>query len=129
MNTVAVLIGIGELIDKYSILQVKSKKITDEAKLAKVEEERKALLPLMSEYVMNTVIGDLYEDLIGVNLQLWEVEDKLRVLEKEKRFDSEFIELARSVYLLNDKRFDLKNKINILTNSEIQEVKQYIDYK
>jgi hypothetical protein len=73
--------------------------------------------------------SNLYEDLIGVNTQLWDVEDELRKLEKDKSFGDRFIELARAVYFLNDKRFEAKNKINILTNSDIQEVKQYIDYK
>ena len=72
---------------------------------------------------------NLYDDLVLVNTKLWDIEDKIRVCEKNKKFDDEFIELARSVYYTNDDRFELKNKINLLSNSEIQEQKSYEDYK
>jgi hypothetical protein len=72
---------------------------------------------------------NLYDDLIATNSKLWEIEDKLRVLEKQKIFNKEFIELARKVYYTNDERFEIKNKINLLLDSEIQEQKSYEDYK
>lgn len=122
------MVSVGELIDRYSILQIKSKKITDIDKLAKIDDEKQGLLRLVSEYVINPVIGDLYEDLIGVNLQLWEVEDKLRDFERQGKFDEEFVSCARSVYILNDQRHQLKTKINLMTNSP-NEVKQYTEYK
>ena len=87
------------------------------------------MLPLIGKFIDIDSISRLYEDLIGVNLQLWNVEDEIRKLEKDKDFGDKFIELARAVYHLNDERFVVKNKINMLTDSDIQEVKQYIDYK
>jgi hypothetical protein len=66
--------------------------------------------------------------LVEVNSNLWDVEDKLRVMEKEQRFDDEFISLARKVYFTNDERFRLKNEINLITDSEIREIKDYVKY-
>lgn len=126
---VTIPVSVGELIDKISILQIKKGNVKDESKVAKVEKELISLLKLASAFLAKDSISVLYEDLMGVNSQLWTVEDKLRRLEKEHKFDEEFISLARSVYHLNDERFSLKNKINVLTDSDIQEVKQYIDYK
>jgi predicted transposase YbfD/YdcC len=126
---VTIPVSVGELIDKISILQIKKSKVTDDTKLAKIEKELSGLFKVAGPFLVNDSISVLYEDLIGVNSQLWTIEDKLRILEKEHKFDEEFISLARSVYHLNDERFSLKSKINVLTDSDIQEVKQYIDYK
>jgi hypothetical protein len=126
---VTIPVSVGELIDKISILQIKKSKIRDESKLIKIEKELSHLYKMAGQFLVNDSISVLYEDLLGVNSQLWTVEDRLRELEKEKRFEGEFISLARSVYHLNDERFNIKNKINILLDSEIQEVKHYIDYK
>jgi hypothetical protein len=63
-----------------------------------------------------------------VNANLWEIEDQLRIMEKEKNFDNEFVTLARKVYFTNDERFRLKNEINLVTKSEIREVKEYVKY-
>ncbi len=126
---ITIPVSVGELIDKISILQIKKSKITDASKLAKVEKELSGLFRNANPFLVNDSISVLYEDLIGVNSQLWNVEDRLRQLEKDGIFEGEFISLARSVYHLNDERFSLKSKINILTDSDIQEVKQYIDYK
>jgi hypothetical protein len=125
---ITIPVSVGELIDKYTILQIKRSKVSAD-KLAKVENEAKQLLPLVGKFIAIDSISRLYEDLIGVNLQLWNVEDEIRKLEKDKDFGDKFIELARAVYHLNDERFVVKNKINMLTDSDIQEVKQYIDYK
>jgi hypothetical protein len=81
-----------------------------------------------SEYLNNLEIELIYNKLILVNTNLWDIEDKLRVIEKEKRFEGEFISLARKVYFTNDERFRLKNEINLLTFSEIREVKDYVKY-
>ena len=126
---ITIPVSVGELIDKISILQIKKSKVTDASKLAKVEKELSGLFKLAGPFLVNDSISVLYEDLLGVNSQLWNVEDKLRELEKEQRFEGEFVSLARTVYHLNDERFNIKNKINVLTDSDIQEVKQYIDYK
>jgi hypothetical protein len=125
---ITIPVSVGELIDKYTILQIKRSKVSAD-KLAKVENEAKQLLPLIGKFIDIDSISRLYEDLIGVNLQLWNVEDEIRKLEMDKDFGDKFIELARAVYHLNDERFVVKNKINMLTDSDIQEVKQYIDYK
>jgi hypothetical protein len=126
---ITIPVSVGELIDKISILQIKKGKIKDETKLAKVEKELSELFKLATPFLAKDAISVLYEDLIGINLQLWDVEDKLRMLEKQQSFEEDFISLARTVYYFNDERFNLKSKINILLDSDIQEVKQYIDYK
>jgi len=125
---ITIPVSVGELIDKYSILQIKRSKVSG-TKLENVQNEIQALISYIRPYLIIEGINRLYEDLIGVNTQLWDVEDELRKLEHKKQFDDKFIELARSVYYLNDERFNIKNKINVLTDSDIQEVKQYIDYK
>ena len=122
-------ISVGELIDKLSILQVKKNKIQNKTKLELVDKEYKMLYNLSKEYLTSNEINDLYNGLIDQNSKLWEIEDKLRVLETESRFGGEFIDLARKVYFTNDDRFDLKNKINSILSSEIKEVKEYVDYK
>lgn len=122
-------VSVGELIDKLSILQIKKSKIDDKQKLEKIEKEYKFLLTHSMKYLDIEAIDKLFDDLLGVNLQLWNVEDELRILEKDKSFGDRFIELARAVYYLNDERFSIKDKINRLTDSDIQEVKQYVNYK
>jgi len=125
---VTIPVSIGELIDKYSILQIKKARVSDD-KVKVVSDEIQALMTQVLPYLEIDSINVLYQDLLGVNAQLWDVEDNLRIMEKEKTFDDKFVSLARSVYYLNDERFNLKNKINTLTNSDIKEVKHYIDYK
>jgi hypothetical protein len=125
---ITIPVSVGELIDKYSILQIKRSKVSG-TKLENVQNEIQALISYIRPYLIIEGINRLYEDLIGVNTQLWDVEDNIRRLEQKKQFDDKFIELARAVYYLNDERFNIKNKINVLTDSDIQEVKQYIDYK
>lgn len=125
---ITIPVSVGELIDKYSILQIKRSKVSG-TKLENVQNEIQALISYVRPYLIIEGINRLYEDLIGVNTQLWDVEDNIRKLEQQKQFDDKFIELARAVYHLNDERFNIKNKINVLTDSDIQEVKQYIDYK
>jgi hypothetical protein len=125
---ISIPVSVGEMIDKLSILQVKKNKVTNEEKLEFINKEFDLLHNFSSEYFKNLEIELIYEKLILVNTNLWDIEDQLRVLEKEKKFDSEFIELARKVYFTNDERFRLKNEINLLTSSEIREVKDYVKY-
>lgn len=125
---ITIPVSVGELIDKYSILQIKRSKVKG-VKLEKVQNEINSLTSHVSKFITIDTISTLYEDLLGVNTQLWEVEDEIRILENQKLFNDKFIQLARSVYYLNDERFSIKNKINVLTDSEIQEIKQYTDYK
>jgi hypothetical protein len=125
---ISIPVSVGEMIDKLSILQVKKNKVTNEEKLEFINKEFDLLHNFSSEYFKNLEIELIYEKLILVNTNLWDIEDQLRVLEKEKKFDSEFIALARKVYFTNDERFRLKNEINLLTSSEIREVKDYVKY-
>jgi hypothetical protein len=125
---ISIPVSVGEMIDKLSILQVKKIKVTNEEKLEFINKEFDLLYNFSLEFFKNLEIEFIYEKLILVNTNLWDIEDQLRVLEKEKKFDSEFIELARKVYFTNDERFRLKNEINLLTSSEIREVKDYVKY-
>jgi hypothetical protein len=121
-------VSVGELIDKLSILQVKKNKISNEEKLTLVNKEFELLYNLSSVYLDSNEIETLYHQLCEVNEKLWDVEDELRILETKKSFESDFIELARKVYFTNDERFRLKNEINLITDSEIPEVKEYVKY-
>jgi hypothetical protein len=122
-------VSVGELIDKLSILQVKKTKITNEEKLEYINKEFELLYNLSSVYLDIKELETLYNILVKTNSKLWDIEDKLRVLESEKKFDEEFVELARNVYFTNDERFSLKNQINKRTDSEIREIKEYIKYQ
>ena len=122
-------VSVGELIDKLSILQVKRNKIDDEKKLSYINNEFELLYNLSAEFLNNMEIENLYHELVEVNSSLWDVEDKLREYEKMNYFEEHFISLARKVYFTNDKRFELKNKINEISQSELREQKSYQDYK
>ena len=121
----------GELLDKISILELKLLKIEDEEKLVNIKKEFETLNPLAVE-LFEKFGGELqnhYLELAEINGQLWDIEDWIRDCEREKRFDEEFIQLARSVYVTNDKRSEVKKIINILTGSGLVEEKSYKDYK
>lgn len=122
-------VSVGELIDKLSILHVKSVKITNEEKLVLVNKEFELLYNLSSVYLNSSEIELLYHQLCDINSKLWEIEDELRILETRRSFNTDFIELARGVYYTNDERFRLKNEINQITDSEIREVKEYVKYQ
>lgn len=118
----------GEILDKLSILEIKSKKITDPDKLINVEIERRSLLPACDLISTTEEIKIKFHNLIEVNSTLWGIEDKIREKEYKKEFDDEFIELARSVYKTNDIRASIKKEINILSNSKLTEEKSYVNY-
>jgi hypothetical protein len=118
-------ISIGELYDKISILEIKSEKIIDTVKLENIKQELVFLTQLLNEKVERE---PLFSELKQVNLKLWEIEDEIRICEKKKDFGQNFIELARSVYITNDQRFKIKNKINLKYNSLIVEEKSYEKY-
>ncbi|MDA9732291.1 DUF6165 family protein [Acidimicrobiaceae bacterium] len=124
-------ISIGELVDKLSILEIKLNKVADKSKLKNIKKEYDTLSSVSKSIKENNPdeFSILYSELLDVNNQLWEIEDKIRILEKEKKFDSDFIETARNVYIINDERFQIKSKINSLFDSEIIEEKDYEDYK
>ena len=125
---ISIPVSVGEMIDKLSILQVKKIKVNDEEKLLFINKEFELLYNFSLEYFNNPEVELIYEKLILVNTNLWDVEDNLRVMEKEKKFNDDFISLARKVYFTNDERYRLKNEINTITNSEIREVKDYVKY-
>lgn len=120
----------GELLDKISILELKLLRIEDEEKLVNIKKEFETLNPLVQE-LFERYDGQLqnhYLELAKINGQLWDIEDWIRDCEREKRFDKEFVELARSVYINNDKRSEVKKLINIMTESGLVEEKSYKDY-
>jgi hypothetical protein len=122
-------VSIGELIDKLSILHVKQVMILDNSKLEFINKEFELLYNFSSSYLNDEKLLDLYHQLVNVNTTLWKIEDELRIIESQKIFDNKFIELSRLVYKNNDIRFTIKNTINQLTNSEMQEQKDYVNYQ
>lgn len=126
MTIELIQVSIGELWDKYSILLIKQEKIKDKDKLKNIVSEIQFLDQNMKKY--NYKDNQLFLQLKNINLQLWDIEDKIRIKELNKDFSNEFIQLARNVYIVNDKRAECKKKINILFRSKIHEVKDYVKY-
>jgi hypothetical protein len=122
-------VSFGELIDKLTILEIKKSKITDNEKLKNIQLEFELLNKKYQTKLKDTKeLQVFYDALLEVNHKLWKIEDKIRILENNKEFNEEFIDLARSVYKLNDERFAIKNQINKTFDSEIQEQKEYENY-
>ena len=119
-------ISIGELVDKITILEIKKNKLQN-SKLENVLKALSFLRKLMAKHQIE-ITDDLFTQLKEINLKLWNIEDQIRIKEKNKEFDNIFIELARSVYFTNDKRSEIKKRINRLSNSEITEEKSYAEY-
>ena len=120
----------GELLDKISILEIKIEKDKDKNTLEEIKKEYKILKEIQTSSIeMTGKIKDLFQSVKNVNVKLWNIEDKLRICEKNKDFDKNFIELARGVYFANDERAELKSKINKILKSNIIEIKQYDNYK
>lgn len=119
----------GELIDKYTILQIKCERITDSIKLAYADQERQELmLPVQLLIAKYPELDNFIWLLKTANTALWNIEDRLREKEQLNEFDAGFIELARQVYKVNDGRAKLKSQINVITNSDLHEVKSYKEY-
>ena len=122
-------ISYGELIDKITILTIKSERITDPEKLHNIITELNSLRQLFNEYVGNrTDVIELMTELKIINETLWNIEDMIRIKENIKEFGNEFIQLARSVYITNDQRFIVKRKIDTILGSHIIEEKSYENY-
>ena len=122
-------ISTGELLDKLSILEIRLDKIQDKNSLVEINKEYEILKNLKNSNTESSEkIEHLFNEIKKVNLNLWNIEDEIRVCEKNKDFGQTFIELARSVYFNNDKRSKIKSEINKLSNSNIREIKQYSDY-
>jgi len=116
-------VSVAEFLDKISILKIKKNKISDEDKLKNINKELEYLKNKKKE--IQSINDELILELNKVNLDLWEIEEHIRVKEKEKSFDDEFIFLARNVYILNDKRALIKKNINIESQSIFIEEKSY----
>ena len=116
----------GELVDKYTILEIKLSKITDDEKLENIRKEKDSLFESVKSII--DFSSELFLSLKKVNEKLWDIEDKIREKERVKEFDDTFIELARSVYHTNDIRANLKKQINIATCSHLIEEKSYEHY-
>ena len=122
-------ISAGELLDKISILEIKLEKVKDKNNLNEINKEYKILKIAQNTNIETTdKIKELFSQLKVVNLNLWDIEDKLRICEKDKDFGKNFTELARKVYLNNDKRSKIKLEINKILGSNIREIKQYSNY-
>ncbi len=130
MNEILIPISPGELLDKITILQIKSERIADPAKVANVRAELDMLDAVWHQAVdEDTEIEALTAELKSINEALWEIEDDIRDEERNRRFGERFIELARAVYVTNDERANAKKKVNLHLNSTIVEEKSYQDYK
>lgn len=130
MSLISVPVSFGELIDKITILEIKSERITDAAKLANVRDELQLLSGLWAgDGASKTDIAAERAELKRINEALWEIEDEIRVKERGQAFDARFIELARAVYHTNDKRAAVKRAINVKLGSRLVEEKSYEDYQ
>ena len=128
-NEILIPISVGELVDKISILKIKKKKILNKAKQINIIKELNFLEKIYkSNFTKNRKIKLYEKELIKINKNLWEIEDQIRNCESKKNFNEIFINLARAVYLNNDKRSIVKKKINLLTKSHIVEEKLYKSY-
>jgi hypothetical protein len=129
MSEILVPVSFGELLDKIAILQIKSERIADPAKLANVRRELDALDATWAAHPAARVdVGDLRERLKAINESLWDIEDQIRAHERDRRFDDAFIRLARAVYVTNDERARIKKEINLRLGSAYVEEKSYQDY-
>jgi hypothetical protein len=120
---------VGELLDKLTILEIKTERIDDPEKLQNVERELKLLRSAWKQNIVSdSDLGPLVEELKAVNDRLWIIEDEIRLRELDQVYDDRFIELARSVYIENDRRASLKRRINMITGSDLIEEKEYPAY-
>jgi hypothetical protein len=129
MSLISAPVSYGELIDKITILEIKSERMADAAKLANVRDELQLLDALwMGDPASRTDVSAERAELKRINAALWEIEDEIRVKERDQAFDARFIELARAVYHTNDKRAAVKRAINLKLGSRLVEEKSYQDY-
>ena len=129
MNKILVEVSVGELLDKISILEIKSEKIKDPEKLNYIKDEYKILKDQLNTNIKNyNEIESLYKSLKEINSKLWVIEDDKRLCENNSEFGEKFIKLSRDVHFLNDERAKLKLEINNKTGSKIREIKEYTKY-
>ena len=130
MSLIQTPVSYGELIDKITILEIKSRRMADATKLANVCNELDLLNAIWADsHVAQIDIAHERAQLLAVNQALWDIEDAIRLKERAQAFDREFIELARSVYFRNDERAACKRAINLKLGSELVEEKSYQDYR
>ena len=126
MSHISVPVSVGELLDKLTILEIKAERIGDPAKLENVERELQLLRSTWEQHDLSqNDLGSLPEELRTVNEKLWVIEDDIRQKELDHSFDEQFIQLARSVYLENDRRASIKRQISEMTGSDLVEEKQH----
>jgi len=122
-------ISAGELLDKISILEIKLKKIQDKSNQKEINKEYKILKKAQKSNIkLNEKSINLFKELKNINLKLWDIEDKVRIFEKDKNFNEIFVQLAREVYFNNDRRAKIKLEINKIFKSNITEIKKYANY-
>ena len=126
--SISMKVPLGDAFDKMSILEIKAQNVTDSAKKANIENELVYIQEQLSQYFDSSELKKLYDSLKEINQALWDIEDSIRLKEKDKSFDQGFIDLARSVYVTNDKRAFIKKEINTLLGSEFVEEKIYEKY-
>lgn len=130
MDIIKVPVSPGEVLDKITILEIKSERISDAAKLANVQRELELLQASWQKCVEDdATVRRIHSELKRINEALWEIEDDIRDKERAREFDQRFIDLARSVYVTNDQRAEAKKELNIYLGSEIVEEKSYQDYQ
>lgn len=129
MENIHVPVSPGEVLDKITILEIKSERIADPDKVANVRVELALLQETWKQSIAeDETIRSLHAELKSINEELWEIEDDIRDKERAKEFDQKFIELARAVYFTNDRRSEVKKKLNLHLGSQIIEEKSYQDY-
>ncbi|MCW8927082.1 MAG: DUF6165 family protein [Xanthomonadales bacterium] len=129
MDIIHVPVSPGEVLDKITILEIKSERIEDAGKLANVKRELDLLQTSWREHVNEDEnVARIHAEMKAINEELWEIEDDIRDKEKAREFDEVFIKLARAVYVTNDKRANAKKELNLYLGSEIVEEKSYQDY-
>jgi len=130
MDIIEVPVSPGEVLDKITILEIKSERISDAGKLANVKRELELLQASWRHSVdEDETVRRIHDELKTINEALWEIEDDIRDKERAREFDHRFIELARSVYVTNDQRANAKKELNLYLGSEIVEEKSYQDYQ
>jgi len=130
MDIIQVPVSPGEVLDKITILEIKSERMDDPDKVANVRRELELLQDTWGQSVEDDkTVRQIHAKLKSINEDLWEIEDDIRDKERAREFDDRFIELARSVYVTNDQRADAKKELNVYLGSEIVEEKSYQDYK
>ena len=129
MDLIHIPMSPGELLDKITILEIKSERMSDPEKLANVRHELELLNTTWRKAVgEDDTVRRIHAELKGINEELWEIEDDIRDKERDKAFDQRFIELARAVYFTNDRRSVVKKELNHYLGSSIVEEKSYQDY-